>query len=77
MSEQKKQSIGALWVKQGKSGDFFTGNVEVNGQTVKITVFKNQYKKDKQPDYRIFVDDYKPDGNSKPENNNVAKDLPF
>jgi len=75
MSEQKKQSIGALWVKQGKSGDFFTGNIEVNGQKIKIAIFKNDYKKDKQPDFRIFVDDYEPQSKQPYEHGNAAGKL--
>jgi uncharacterized protein (DUF736 family) len=48
------QSIGALWLKDGKAGKFMSGNLEINGQKVQIMVFKNTKKADlKQPDYRI------------------------
>ena len=48
-------NIGALWIKEGKKGDYFTGNIEINDEKIKIVVFKNNYKsKDNQPDYRIL-----------------------
>jgi hypothetical protein len=49
-----EQSIGALWENDGKNGTYFTGNIELDGVKKKIVVFKNSYKKDKQPDWRIF-----------------------
>ena len=53
------QKIGALWLKQGKKGKFMSGEIEIDGVTHKLTVFKNDYKKeDKHPDYIINkVDD--------------------
>ena len=57
---EKRESIGALWKKQLKSGELLTGTIEVNGTKVKIAVWPNKYKQeDKHPDYRIFIDDYK------------------
>lgn len=56
-----KQSIGALWRKQVKGKDMFTGTIEINGQKVKVAVWPNDYKKEeKHPDFKIFVDDYEP-----------------
>ena len=50
-----EQSIGALWVKEGKKGKYFTGVVELGDRKVKVVVFKNGYKdKENQPDWRIF-----------------------
>lgn len=51
----KKQSIGALWVKQGAKGDYLSGYVEVDGQKVPLVCFINGYKKEaKHPDYQIY-----------------------
>lgn len=48
-------SIGAMWVKQGKSGPFYSGYVEVNGQRVEIIAFKNDNSKNpKAPSLRIL-----------------------
>jgi hypothetical protein len=60
MSEKKK--IGALWKKQTQSGKtLWAGNVEIDGKKTQIAVFENGYKTaDKQPDYVIYLDDYKP-----------------
>lgn len=50
-----EKSIGALWIKKGNKGEYLTGNIEINGVKQNITIFKNTYKKDNQPDYRIFA----------------------
>ena len=52
----EKNDIGALWVKEGKKGKFFSGNVEIDGQKVDIVIFKNTYKEEgsRQPDYKIL-----------------------
>ena len=48
-------SIGALWLKEGKKGEYFTGNVVIDGEKHSIVIFKNDYKKeDKHPDYKIY-----------------------
>lgn len=50
-----EKSIGALWAKSGKSGDYFTGNIEINGEKIAIVAFYNANKKNpKEPDYRIL-----------------------
>jgi uncharacterized protein (DUF736 family) len=50
-------NIGALWEKFTKAGQpYFTGNVEINNEKIKIVVFKNNKKsKDTQPDYHILI----------------------
>jgi hypothetical protein len=61
MSDKKK--IGALWNKTTPSGkDLMTGNVEVNGEKIKISVWKNGFKAEgtRQPDYIIYEDTYLP-----------------
>jgi uncharacterized protein (DUF736 family) len=50
-----QDSIGALWVKEGKSGKYMSGVIDIDGVKVNIVVFKNSYKReDKHPDYRIL-----------------------
>jgi len=47
-------SIGALWLKDGKKGKFMSGVIEIDGKKTSILVFKNTYKdNDKKPDYTI------------------------
>ena len=52
----KENDIGALWLKESKSGNKFMGGViEVNGEKINIVVFKNNYKeKENHPDYKIL-----------------------
>jgi len=54
------KSIGAFWKKTSKKGNiFYSGNVEVNGQKVKITMFPNNRKtEDRHPDFNIYLDTY-------------------
>lgn len=70
--QQKKQSVGGIWKRATKNGK------EVLSITIgeqRYTAWLNDFKKDKQPDYKIYVDDYKPTVNIDNENN--VGDLPF
>ena len=50
-----EKSIGAFWVQISEKGEFWTGYIEdEQGNKKNVVVFKNNYKKDKQPDYRVF-----------------------
>jgi len=50
MAEQNEK-LGALWVKSGPKGDYFTG--EVNG--VKVIVFPNGFKDaENKPDWIVY-----------------------
>jgi hypothetical protein len=53
---QNNDSIGALWVKEkaGSGNVYMTGNVTVGGEKVAIVCFRNTYKKDNQPDWKIL-----------------------
>ena len=45
MSDKKK--IGALWKKTTQTGKtLLTGNVEINGEKIKMAVFENTYKQE-------------------------------
>lgn len=71
MNQQKDQrnpdEIGALWLKSGRNGEYWTGTI--NGQ--KVVVFPNNRKKsDKHPDMRVLL--------SRPQGQRVEKeDIPF
>ena len=81
MSE-KKQSVGGAWQKTAKSGKVFF-SITIGDK--KYSMFRNEYKEpgSKQPDYRLFVDDWKPDGSNVkvPDNphsaTHIVTDLPF
>jgi len=67
MSE-KKQSIGALWSKQGRNGDYLSGNVEINGVKHNIICFINGFKElPKHPDYQIYKSEPRPEQQPEPE----------
>ena len=53
----KKREMGALWRKESQEGGFYSGEVSVNGESVKIVVFKNKFKTEdsKEPDLRIYL----------------------
>lgn len=71
--EKKNESIGALWINEGKSQKYLAGQVDLNGKLTKIVVFKNTFKKDeKQPDYRIYLKNEKVS-----EEQETIDDLPF
>lgn len=52
----KGDEIGALWVKQGQSGEFMSGEITVGGVKQAVTIFRNTFKKpgERTPDWRIF-----------------------
>lgn len=58
----RETKLGALWEKKNSmGGSFFSGVLNVNGEAIKIVVFKNGYKKEeRQPDYEIFASEPKP-----------------
>ena len=48
--------IGALWINEKNGKKYMSGSVEINGQAIRIVVFKNNYKEqDKHPDYNIML----------------------
>lgn len=53
--DQQNKSIGALWGKTGKSGQWFSGIVEINGVKKSIVIFANRNKiEDRHPDWVIL-----------------------
>jgi len=60
--ENKNQSIGGLWKKTSPKGEFFSGEIELEGKKVRVVVFANDktnpntgIRNDKAPDYRILL----------------------
>ena len=50
-----EKSIGALWVATSQKGEYWKGYVELEeGKRQNVIIFRNTYKKDNQPDLRIF-----------------------
>ena len=73
-----EKSIGALWIVTGNKGEYWKGNIELpDGTKQNVIVFKNTYKKDNQPDFRIYAQKQKEEkqeeGTFVPDN----MDLPF
>lgn len=56
-----ERSIGGLWKKETPKARFLSGNIEINGVKHSIVVFANRNKKDKQPDFQIFLSKPKSD----------------
>lgn len=57
MTQDRKQSIGALWRKTSKAGNpFYSGEITLGGETVKLVAFDNDRKeKETHPDIRIYI----------------------
>jgi len=54
-SEWRERELGALWIKQGSSKNYMTGNFLSNGERIPVVVFKNTNKtSDNAPDYIIY-----------------------
>ena len=49
------KSIGAFWIQTGAKGEFWKGYIEdEKGNKKNVVVFRNNYKNDRPPDFRIF-----------------------
>lgn len=77
-----EKSIGALWIKTGSKGEYWTGYIELpNGTKQNVIVFKNTYKKDNQPDFRIYEQKAKEkkeeEATFNTEETEVLDELPF
>lgn len=50
-----EKSMGALWIKTGKNGEYWTGNIELpDGTKQNVIVFRNGFKENNQPDLKIY-----------------------
>jgi uncharacterized protein (DUF736 family) len=51
----KEDKLGALWQKSSDRGDYFSGQIEINGVKHDIVIFSNGYKEEeKHPDWIIY-----------------------
>jgi uncharacterized protein (DUF736 family) len=51
----KNEKLGALWAKASSRGQYFTGQLEIDGVKTRIVVFENKFKDDeKKPDFIIY-----------------------
>ena len=65
MAESTLVKMGALWINQGKNGEYFAGKLG----DAKLLMFANDKKgNDKAPDYNLYVAPYqkKDDNQSRP-----------
>lgn len=53
----KEDKIGSFWVKQSANGgDYMSGEVELNGQKLRVVAFPNGYKQsERHPDWILYV----------------------
>ena len=73
-----EKSIGAFWIQTSEKGEFWTGYIEdEQGNKKKVVVFKNNYKKDRQPDYRMFNSKQNETKVEEQESISNDDDLPF
>jgi hypothetical protein len=53
MPYEKKDGDGALWMKTTARGEMMTGDIFINGETIKIVAFPNESDNPKAPRWRI------------------------
>jgi len=73
-----EKDIGALWVKDGKTGKFLSGVITIGETAHQIVIFKNGFKeKPNQPDWRIYASKPKPELNPNGTEKVEPEDIPF
>lgn len=66
---ERKDELGALWLRSGAKGQYMTGVITIDGVAIKVVAFTNQNKKnEKEPDWRILR------SIPKPQEDNVVPD---
>lgn len=52
---KKEDKIGALWINEGNSGEYWSGNINLpDGTKQNVVIFRNTYKEKNQPDLIIY-----------------------
>ena len=55
-----KTIIGALWSKTNQYGEYYTGNVEIDGKKTALFIGRTKEKKtDRHPDWLIYLSESK------------------
>jgi hypothetical protein len=56
MAFDRESEVGALWSRSGRSGEFLSGKITVDGQEIEVVVFPNTHKKpgERSPDWRMY-----------------------
>lgn len=74
----EQKSIGGLWISESKNGNkLMKGSIEIDGKKEYIIIFKNNYKKDRQPDYMIYKQQQKEQPTDITEEIMNDEELPF
>jgi hypothetical protein len=75
------ESIGGLWLKDGKKGKFMSGQISLpDGKKLDIVVFKNDKGDNpKRPDYRIYPSEKRDEApkTEPPHTGDFTDDVPF
>ena len=54
-NERQKRELGALWVREGKSGKYFYGKIGEKDNQEEVVIFRNKNKNgDNHPDFIIY-----------------------
>jgi len=74
----KKKSIGALWLRESKDGKkYMSGQLEIGERKLPLVIFKNGFKKsDKHPDYMIYKSE-KVETKKETKSDDFEDDIPF
>ena len=67
--------LGAFWKKEGKTGEYWGGEIEIKGVKTKLIAFPNGYKEnEKQPDIIIYLSEPRPEYQKKVEEETVNQE---
>lgn len=82
MTKTEPAGFGAAWVREGEYGKYFSLVIETtfNGHPIEIvgSMFKNtKKKKEKQPDYKIKINDCRPAKPREFKRQETKEELPF
>lgn len=58
--KQYKKNNGGIWETKGREGEtFFSGSIDLDGNSYKFKAYKNKFKKpgERTPDYQIYLDE--------------------
>lgn len=77
MAESK--SIGALWKPKSDNpkAPMAKGVIEVDGKKINIVIWPNYKQQEKQPDYRICIDEPREPSAQKPASGLNDESIPF